>query len=115
MQFSETVDACSHNLNQSKTKQIKGQFGFNPNSLKLLSSKIANVNNNNTSLNSKLASCSFKFTSNVTKEKKSVKRLSNTSKFSIDTMSKKHQDCEPFLNYLAFHNFIINLYFNSQS
>ena len=63
-------------------KQIKGQFGYNPNSLKLLNTTKLNMD----------TSRPFKFTSKEQKNK--VKRLSNSNKFSIDTFSKKHHDCK---------------------
>jgi len=76
-----------------------GQFGFNPNSLKLLNSTLTslngsalNSNTNSNGLSEKLANCSFKFTSVSNKDKKSVKRLTGNTKFSIDSMSKKHHD-----------------------
>ena len=70
--------------------------------MKLLNSKLSlnnssiNANTNSNNLNEKLASCSFKFTSVSNKDKKSVKRLTGNTKFSIDSMSKKHHDCKRF-------------------
>lgn len=100
---SSTSSTSSHmqltpNNSSSRQRPFKGQFGFNPNSLKLLNSKLSlnnssiNANTNSNNLNEKLASCSFKFTSVSNKDKKSVKRLTGNTKFSIDSMSKKHHD-----------------------
>ncbi len=92
MQFTTTNNNNNKSLFTNSHKQIKGQFGFNPNQMKLINSKLANLSNSN-SMNSNEKP--FKFTSAINnKEKKTVKRLTSNTKFTIDSMSKKHHDCK---------------------